>query len=44
MRRVNLMTREVSLCNNCGCMTNDILGNDGIYCGKCKSEKETNGK
>lgn len=40
MRKVNLITGEISLCNNCGCITNDILGSDGIYCGKCKSEKE----
>ena len=39
MRKCNLMTREISLCRNCHCMTNDILGSDGIYCGKCKVKK-----
>jgi len=39
MRKCNLMTGEISLCSKCGCMTNDILGSDGIYCGKCKARK-----
>ena len=39
MRKVNLMTGGISLCPECHCMTNDILGCDGTYCGKCKKLK-----
>lgn len=38
-RKCNLITKEISLCSGCGCMTYDILGSDGIYCGKCKIQK-----
>ena len=43
-RKANLMTGEISLCSGCGCMTNDILGEDGIYCGKCKTHKTSKEK
>lgn len=43
-KKYNLMTGEISLCSRCGCMTNDILGSDGIYCGKCKTQKTTEDK
>ena len=38
-RKCNINTGEISLCPGCGCMTHDILGSDGIYCGKCKTQK-----
>lgn len=39
MRRCNIITGEISLCPGCGCMTHDILGSEGIYCGKCETLK-----
>ncbi len=37
--KFNPITSEISLCPNCYCMTYDIVGSDGIYCGKCKTLK-----
>jgi len=38
-RKFNPITNAISLCPNCYCMTYDIIGSDGIFCGKCKMHK-----
>lgn len=40
MRKINLITGEISLCPSCDRVTNDILAADGIFCDKCGELKE----
>lgn len=30
---------KLSLCKNCYCMTKELKGNTGVFCGKCKARK-----